>query len=419
MIFDVNTTTLGSSIPMAEGYDCSTGAAMALVESAQSDYAMFRAMLNVEAREAQIKHESTGYVAESQIIALSEATGSGIWTKIKEIFHKFIAKIKGIIHNFVARVSGLFMKDKNLAKKYEKELYKKANLDKLEVKWAELNSSGIGDFTERDSVASLENDWVDDADARAKKYLPGDIDIDDFESSMNEKYFPNRKDPESKTLKDIGGVRTLISALYNFEKEYKNAETGAKKKIAAAEKVEKDADKKAKNTIAANKDAGSGLSGNDADNAKKNADNAINAANHTYDMAVVYTSTLTRWIGWWLGALKDEYKFYKSAFMKAVTVNGKKLEESAVYAQAIAEEAEQEVDDVIDGAISKEEISDINAASTNVKDGDVCDDVDGNCLTGGVPNRYNNTVDNSIDGEKDTDINSNVSESAFFSELLY
>ena len=41
MIFNSNTTSLGSTIPMAEGYDGSIGCAKALIESAQNDYAMF------------------------------------------------------------------------------------------------------------------------------------------------------------------------------------------------------------------------------------------------------------------------------------------------------------------------------------------------------------------------------------------
>ena len=62
--------------------------------------------------------------------------------------------------------------------------------------------------------------------------------------------------------------------------------------------------------------------------------------------------------------------------MKAVTVNPKKLEESSVYAQAVAEAAETEVEDVITGALSKSEIEDLSAATTDVKDADVKDDPD-------------------------------------------
>ena len=123
MIFDNNSTTLGSiDIPVVEGYDCSTGAARALIESAKNDYAMFNAMLKVDFREAHIQNGGDGYVTEGEIMSLSEATVGGIWQKIKDLFKSLIAKIKSIFTNFIARISSLFMKDATLVKKYKKQL---------------------------------------------------------------------------------------------------------------------------------------------------------------------------------------------------------------------------------------------------------------------------------------------------------
>ena len=139
MIFNNNTTSLGSiNIPMAEGYDCSYGCALALVESARNDYAMFRAMLDADARELAIKNESTGYVAESQVSALHEAATGGILNKIKQLIQKLVAKIKAIFHSFAAKINTLFMKDKDLIKKYRTEVLSKKNIDKLEVKWRKV-----------------------------------------------------------------------------------------------------------------------------------------------------------------------------------------------------------------------------------------------------------------------------------------
>ena len=109
MIFDANRTSLGSSIPMAEGYDGTVGVAQALIESARNDYAMFRAMLDADARELSLR--KSGYVAESEILALQEATGGSIWKKIADLFKKLIAKIKSIFANFLAKFRGLYMKD--------------------------------------------------------------------------------------------------------------------------------------------------------------------------------------------------------------------------------------------------------------------------------------------------------------------
>ena len=50
----------------------------------------------------------------------------------------------------------------------------------------------------------------------------------------------------------------------------------------------------------------------------------------------------------------------KAIFMKAVTVNDDKLNESTIYADAIAEAAATEVETVIKGAIASEEFSKFN-----------------------------------------------------------
>ena len=96
MIFDNNSTALGSiDIPVVEGYDCSTGAARALIESARNDYAMFNAMLKVDFREAHIERAGAdNYVTEGELTSLTEATANGIWQKIKDLFKSLIAKIK-------------------------------------------------------------------------------------------------------------------------------------------------------------------------------------------------------------------------------------------------------------------------------------------------------------------------------------
>ena len=104
MIFDNNSTALGSmDIPVVEGYDFQTGTAKLLIESARNDYAMFKAMLAVDSKEAQIRNESAGYVMEGELMSLSEAAGSGIWQKIVELFNKLLAKIRSIFSNFISQ----------------------------------------------------------------------------------------------------------------------------------------------------------------------------------------------------------------------------------------------------------------------------------------------------------------------------
>ena len=177
MIFDANTTSLGSSIPMAEGYDGAVGVAQALIESARNDYAMFRAMLNADARELSLR--KSGYVAESEILALQEATGGSIWKKIADLFKKLIAKIKSIFANFLAKFRGLYMKDKELVKKYGSQVIRKSNINNLEVKWRKLKSGNtfatLTDVYDADaSVSDLEGkvnsaSWKSDLEDRWKE----------------------------------------------------------------------------------------------------------------------------------------------------------------------------------------------------------------------------------------------------------
>ena len=187
MIFNNNTTVLGpSTIPMAEGYDCSYGTALALIESAKNDRVMFEAMLNIEAQELNIRNSSNGYVAEGQIQALAEASLSGIWNKIKELLKKFIAKIKAIVHNFVAKIQSLFMKDKEFVKKYGNEVRRKSNIDKLEVKWRKVKKSPLTETVETVSDNpdfDNTNGWDPDREKRISSYLDGK-DLDDYEEHL-------------------------------------------------------------------------------------------------------------------------------------------------------------------------------------------------------------------------------------------
>lgn len=397
MIFNQNTTNLSASvIPMAEGYDCSYGTALALVESARNEYAMFRAMLDVDARELQIRHESTGVIAEGEITALNEAAAGGIWKKIAETFSKLVAKIKAIFHNFIAKIRGLAMKDKELVKKYEKELLRKSNLGNLEIKWAKIKKSPLeytlktAEFTALDGFAG---NWKEDASARVEHFLG--CEAGEFAEKMHEAFF---EDVDTIKLSEVGGIRPVMAYLEGFAKKSNDLESKMKKLTTALEKLVKEANKRADNLA---KD--------------KAADEEIQKANKVYDMACAYQTATLKENQEVMNAVKAEYKQYKAAFMKAVSAGESKLKEEAAYLEAVAEAAEQEVEDVITGAISKEELSDLCNATKNVKDADVSDDPDK------LVDDYGRDMgDGSVKtaGTVDTEINSK-SESAMFSGFLY
>lgn len=407
MIFNNNTTSLGSSqIPMAEGYNGSVGAALALVENARNDYAMFRAMLDVDARELQIRRESAGYVAESEVTALTESAISGIWAKIKELFSKLGAKLKSIAYNFMKRINVLWMDDKKLIKKYEKELmYGNKNLDKLEIKYTKFKKN-LSDVSMSNSfdVKSAPSNWKEDKEEREKYYL-GFLasDLNDEMENLYINGIPN----DTCELKDIGGISTVVAFINGYSKELSSMKTSFDKLIKEAGDNVKKADDNAKS-------ASKKLINASGDKSTEQA--AMEITKQVHDMAIAYQSVLLLKTQWLLNAEKEAYKQNKAILMKAITISAKKLEATGVYADAVAEAAAEEVEEVISGALSDEELSRISNASLDVKDSDVCDNPD--CLTYG-PNSYTSNLSYvRTAGTVDTDINSK-SESALFNQLLY
>lgn len=444
MIFNSNTTSLGTDhIAMAEGYDCSYGCALALVESARNDYKMFRAMLDIDARELQIQRESSGYVAESQIMSLNESAISGIWQKIKELFKKLAEKLKAIWHTFASKINGLYMSDKQLVKKYSKELYRKTHIGNLEVKWIKFkdfrnessgsaytahsysfdnsstSASGHYDSLYGTSGSDANTDTVEgykkESDDRYQYFCPDNVQYDTFNDDMDDKWTEGGTEPDTVELKDIGGIRAIISFMDGYKEKFKKLDKATKNLIKNADNFAKEADKRANDAAKNQRTVDSDSNKSDED--KTNASNATQRANRAHEMAVAYQDVQMKCVQWTLAADKKDYAQHKAAFMKAVAANDKKLEESTyIYLDAVAEAAEQEVEDVISSALSKEELSKINNASLNVMDSDVSDDP--SKLTYGPDYYTDNQSYVRTSGSVDTDINSK-SESTYFSGLFY
>lgn len=425
MIFNNNTTSLGSiNIPMAEGYDCSYGCALALVESARNDYAMFRAMLDADARELAIRNESTGYVAESQVSALHEAAASGILDKLKQLIQKLVAKIKAIFHSFVAKINSLFMKDKDLIKKYRTEVLSKKNIDKLEVKWRKTkgeekfktdlkelegyftdltaikNGNGSGKFAEK-WVESLEDRW---------KNICGSENGTEYKKALEESFWEDDS-ADTVTVGDIGGMTNIINTLSGFKKRIDDLGTDTNKYNTAATKAVSALDtlaQKEKNNAYGSDEPKNGAS-----------DESVKTANKAYDMSVVVQDATMALLSTRMTCLKADYAQHKAAFTKAIRVNEKKLSEQYAYLDAVAEAAEQEVEDVISGALKSDGdyLSSTSIASTNVMDGDVSDNPEKNVY---YDRQYFTTDGTDVEtaGSIDTNINSKE-ESAFFGKLIY
>lgn len=418
MIFDANRTSLGSSIPMAEGYDGTVGVAQALIESARNDYAMFRAMLDADARELSLR--KSGYVAESEILALQEATSGSIWNKIAELFNKLIAKIKGIFANFLAKFRGLYMKDKQLVKTYGDQIIRKSNIGKMEIKWRKTKTNIKDLITKLDPsaqvrslVGSLTVDkWNEDTDERWKKVTQANDEIGkecsdaaEVKEALEDKIWEDNS-PDKYDFKDIftGGARELVVAFDGFGKLISDYEKSVKKTTSELDKKVKEYNKLANEAAKKYRE--------DKNDEKKEASDR---ANREYDMAVVVNDVMLTVYDFYIEAAKEMYKQTKAVFMKAVTVNNDKLAESSIYAQAVAEAAEQEVEDVISGALDadgKEMLASTSIASQDLNPGDGYE-------LGYDPSNYSdNIVTPDKAGYKDA-TTVGTEESSIFSSLLY
>ena len=417
MIFDANRTSLGSSIPMAEGYDGTVGVAQALIESARNDYAMFRAMLDADARELSLR--KSGYVAESEILALQEATGGSIWKKIAELFNKLIAKIKGIFANFLAKFRGLYMKDKQLVKTYGDQIIRKSNIGKMEIKWRKTKTNIKDLITKLDPSAQVNSlvgsvtvdKWNEDTDERWKKVTQANDEIGkecsdaaEVKEALEDKIWEDDS-PDKYEFKDIfSGARDLVVTFDGFGKLISDYEKSVKKTTSELDKKVKEYNKKADEAAKKYRE--------DKSDEKKDASDE---ANKTYDMAVVVNNVMLTVYDFYIEAAKEMYKQTKAVFMKAVTVNNDKLAESSIYAQAVAEAAEQEVEDVISGALDadgKEMLASTSIASQDLNPGDGYE-------LGYDPSNYSdNIVTPDKAGYKDA-TTVGTEESSIFSSLLY
>lgn len=408
MIFNNNTTSLGAyDVPVLEGYDASCGPALALIESARNDYEMFKAMLEVDARECAIRRESSDYVNEAEIISLSEGAIKGIWESIKRIIGKIMSKIRSIFDSFFSRFAKLMTSD-TLVKKYGNSLIKnESSLSDVKIKWRTPNGAAVLFAIPLQSVDEVDTSvWDSDATKRfnnfIKKYRSEVISIkpecsnpSDYRNIV-EQYMWEDTEAKEVDASEIG-IKFIVNNLDGYKKSMDYAKAMVKKANASYAHLMKSAERAAndKNNV-------------DPENAKM-----------IYDIIVIMNDVMMIDCSVFINFQKSFYSQLRAAFTKLVAANRKNLKENTIYLDAVEEAAAQEVEDVICGALSDEELSDLSNASTDVIDSDVSDDP--SALTYG-PDKYTQSVYyDQVDGYKDSNVNSNNSteESAFFGQLFY
>ncbi len=395
MIFDINKTSLGSDVAVIEGYDYNTGFAQMMIESAQNDLAMFKSMLNIDAREIAMR--KSGTVNESELSALNEAAAKGILEKIADMLQAFASKLKGIFEKFVDKLMTIAASDAGLVKKYKKKVLDKgAILNEMKIKWRGVkNDAQIFRAIDHDIMdVLLDPDNYDDDEATIFNNVSG-YKKDEFNKEYAKTFFT---DDEAKEIKfSEAGVKMedIINWIEKYGdnlKAYKDASTKLCKSIQDEAKKLKGEAKKA-----------------DEANAEE--------ANKKYKVAKAVQEYINRECKISMDVIKEIHKQYRSVFAKAITFNGKNEED----AQKVSEAAEEEVEDVIAGAIDTvDALDDISIATYDVKDDDVSDDP--NKLVYDKVDTYTSQEEPEKDGEVDIDINAKIggkSEAAFFGELLY
>lgn len=390
MIFNSNSTKLGNTInyPVNEKYDGTLGCAIALVESARNDFAMFKAAL---AHDMQEFNHSTS-MNESAVIALNEATGDGFWRKIVDLLKKLGEKIKSIFYNVMAKLNGFFLKDKQLIKKYRTDILKKTYIGNLEVKWREVKNSPLAeigklvDNINNDTpdeillsaqIDNISNIWKDESDDRVNYYIQqinacSKSDVDSVEDDLTDYFFEDEEVTEIKNIK--GGITGIMNYLDGATTTIKKTKTNIDKclnRIAKAQRLaEKEITKAGKgelNTAHTDK--------NDKNNYNKEIEDNVKDTSKVFDLVNAYNVAMTKISNIGIKCMNIEYKQAKAAFMKAVTANNEKLKEST-YLDAVAEAVEDEVDDALAAGIKTSGIQNLSNASDDILDTGVSNDPD-------------------------------------------
>ena len=238
----------------------------------------------------------------------------------------------------MSKINGLVMKDKELVKKYQGEVARKRNLDKLEIKWRKYDSTKVESYTkfeptQVDEFKKIKGEHAPESWDRVKKFFSvksvGD-NADSVDEYVNGVVDSLLEDEDTVKLGEIGGWRAVAGFITDYEKKTKDMQSGINKTTTAIEKLVKEYDKAANDAAKASV----------ADRENSDKATAVETANKEYDMAQAYQTAVLADMQAAIKVNNILYKQNKAAFMKAIAANEKNLEESSIYAQAVAEAAE-------------------------------------------------------------------------------
>ena len=421
MIFDTNTTSLNSTIdfPVLENYDCAYGHALALLDNARNDYAIFEAMLKVDANEIAIRRSSSSYFAEAELVSLQEASIKNIFESIATFFKNLGSKIKTIFLNFVEKIKARFLTTKKIINTYKGKLGNK-DLSGLEFKYRKPTSKDVflkGYNTFGNNIPTVQSVF-DMFGGQYNQYTDEEIwantfshikSQSDYEESLEKKYWA---DTEAKKVKInqtlFSGPDEIINTLSMY----------CDKGIGEIKKGLKNATKKCadevKNFEKASKEATDEYVKKQYDNGDDDARTSpMREAKLKFEIAKVVQAGLLTHSKVLMSGIKTDYAQLSAMIRKIIASSKVNSSTNESYLNTLEEVVTNEVEDVIDTAINDDpsDITDINNASTTVLDDGVSDDL----LTYDGDQDYDSVA---TAGMVDTNINSK-SESAFFGALLY
>lgn len=383
----------GSNVVANESYAGTAGAYKMIEEGSINEHSIFEAIIGRDFCEAYNAIDPS-IVSESDLAAVNEATGSGIWAKVVEFVQKVWSKILGILKTIKDKIQSVFIRDgKALVNKYEKQINKKMNdgkFTKMKFKWSkktdryDKSGGGVLDLIKQSDLhKELEinfrgaeiNEIYSDDDS---EYLNShDVKKIQRASDMNEDtgdkdLIPYSTDKKTELLEDAltkinGGTSTDSKS---FQKDYletvfededeeegldstvlseiKEALTGAKKEINNINKNEKacnnnfkDCKKKAeaiqKKMNNLNGKEGYGVSSVRANRKASRTITCLNIISSVSGMAFSAVSAAT----------KKYLKQCRSVYIKAATYNQKEAAyESALMLEAVGGVSDYEVEEM-------------------------------------------------------------------------
>ena len=215
-IFTSNTLSSVSGVdytelPALEGYDATTGCAMAMLEVQQNDMALFNATIMEDFKEVAAVNEGYEVLNES---------ASDVLNKIKEIFKKLLQKIKGIFKRFLAKLMGTFGTNAGMYDKYKKQISSYTNWKDFKVKDFRAVKGGGDGISKINSVG----EWISDIE---EEYVidKKTNDIYDINITLKADQFPDSDEIKEKIMKYrlSDDLKNVDGDLKNMTEEFMDA----------------------------------------------------------------------------------------------------------------------------------------------------------------------------------------------------